>query len=79
MDPYERGMDEGGGAIAFLAQNMWLLVPAQGVIKEFFSDFEQYPYQTGSALNASGINYSMLREKEALSRLKKLETIHPAA
>jgi arylsulfatase A-like enzyme len=79
MDPYERGMEEGGGAIAFLAQNMWLLVPAQAVIKEFFSDFEQFPYQTGSALNASNINYGMLREKEARARLKELETIHPAA
>lgn len=58
---------------------MWLLVPAQAVIKEFFSDFEQYPYQTGSALNTSEINYGMLRQKEALSRLNKLETIHPAA
>jgi len=27
MDPYERGLDEGGGAIDFLARNIWLLVP----------------------------------------------------
>ncbi|MGO4815844.1 arylsulfatase, partial [Cupriavidus sp. 2MCAB6] len=45
MDPYERGLEEGGEAMKFLAQNMWLLVPIQGKIKEFFSDFDQYPYQ----------------------------------
>ena len=36
----------------FLAQNMWLIVPVQGKIKEFFSDFDQFPYQEGSSLNA---------------------------
>ncbi len=77
MDPYERGMDEGGGAVQFLAQNMWLIVPVQGKIKEFFSDFEQFPYQAGSSLNASGINYGLLRQQEALKRLKDLETMKP--
>ena len=37
----------------FLARNMWLLVPIQGKIKEFFSDFDQFPYQAGSSLNAA--------------------------
>ncbi len=32
----------------FLARNMWLIVPVQGKIKEFFSDFDQFPYQEGS-------------------------------
>lgn len=35
MDPYERGMEEGGNAIEFLARNIWLLVPIQGKIKAF--------------------------------------------
>ena len=48
MDPYERGMKEGGEAMKFFGQQMWLLIPIQGKIKEFFSDFEQFPYQTGS-------------------------------
>jgi hypothetical protein len=47
MDPYERGLEEGGGAMKFLAQNIWLLVPIRGKIKEFFSDFDQFPYQAG--------------------------------
>ncbi|SFB32659.1 arylsulfatase [Rhizobium sp. NFR07] len=77
MDPYERGLEEGGGAIEFLARNMWLLVPIQQKIKEFFSDFEQYPYQEGSTLNASGINYGLLRQQAALKRLNELEGLAP--
>jgi len=77
MDPYERGMEEGGGAIDFLARNMWLIVPVQGKIKEFFSDFDQFPYQEGSSLNASGINYGLLRQQAALKRLNELERLKP--
>ena len=56
---------------------MWLIVPVQGKIKEFFSDFNQYPYQEGSSLNASGINYSLLRQEAALKRLNDLERLTP--
>jgi arylsulfatase A-like enzyme len=75
MDPYERGMKDGGQALTFFAQQMWLLVPIQGKIKEFFSDFDKFPYQMGSSLNASGIGYGMLRQSDAMKRLKELETI----
>jgi arylsulfatase A-like enzyme len=77
MDPYERAMKEGGGAMEFLARNMWLLVPIQGKIKEFFADFDQFPFQEGSSLNASGINYGMLRQQAALKRLKDIESLMP--
>jgi arylsulfatase len=78
MDPYERGIKEGGQALQFFAQQMWLLVPIGGKVKEFFSDFEDFPYQAGSSLNAGGINYGTLRQREALERLKKVETLHAA-
>ena len=77
MDPYERGMKEGGEAMKFFGQQMWLLVPVQGKIKEFFADFADYPYQLGSSLNASGIGYGMLRQQDALKRLKELEGMRP--
>lgn len=77
MDPYERAMEDGGGAVEFLARNMWLLVPIQGKIKELFADFEQFPFQTGSTLNASGINYGLLQQQAALKRLKELESLAP--
>lgn len=77
MDPYERGMEDGGGAIEFLARNMWLLVPIQQKIKEFFADFNDFPFQEGSTLNASGINYGLLRQQAALKRLNELESLAP--
>ena len=77
MDPYERGMKEGGEALKFYAQQMWLLVPVQGKIKEFFADFAQFPYQTGSSLNASSIGYGLLRQQDAMKRLKDLENLKP--
>ncbi|WP_141690191.1 MULTISPECIES: arylsulfatase [unclassified Ensifer] len=77
MDPYERGLEEGGGAMDFLARNIWLLVPIQGKIKEFFSDFNQFPHQAGSSLNASGINYGLLAQQAAMKRLNDLEGLAP--
>ena len=77
MDPYEKGLEEGGGAIDFLARNIWLLVPIQGKIKEFFTDFDKYPFQRGSTLNASGINYGWLQQQAALKRLGDLERLMP--
>lgn len=73
MDPYERGLQEGGGAIDFLARQMWVIVPVQAKLKSFFQDFDQYPHQDGSSLNASGINYGLLRQTEAMKRLKEVE------
>jgi arylsulfatase len=77
MDPYERGLEEGGNSMDFLARNIWLIVPVQGKIKEFFSDFDKFPYQAGSSLNAGGINYGLLRQQDALKRLKELEGLKP--
>ncbi len=77
MDPYERDLKEGGEAMKFFGQQMWLLVPIQGKIKEFFADFGQFPYQTGSSLNASGIGYGLLRQQDAMKRLKDLENLKP--
>ena len=77
MDPYERGAKEGGNAMDFFARQIWLLVPIQGKIKEFFVDFDQFPYQTGSSLNAAGINYGLLAQQAALKRLKDLEGLSP--
>jgi arylsulfatase A-like enzyme len=78
MDPYERGLEEGGGAIDFIARQLWLLVPVSAEVKRFFSDFDQYPYQAGSSLNAGGINYSLLKAQDALKRLQEVESLHHA-
>ena len=76
-DPYDRAMKEGGGAMEFLGRNMWLLVPIQGKIKDFFSDFDKFPFQPGGSLNAGGINYRFLQEQAALKKLNDLGQLGP--
>jgi arylsulfatase A-like enzyme len=77
MDPYEKAAKEGGGYLDFVGRQMWLLVPIQAQIKDFFSDFDQYPYQAGSTLNPSGIGYGLLKQQDAMKRLKEVESIKP--
>ncbi|HEX6226244.1 MAG TPA: arylsulfatase [Chryseolinea sp.] len=77
MDPYERASHESGDYLKWYGQQMWLLVPIQGKVKEFFTDFDKYPYQAGSTLNPGGINYGTLRQQDAMKRLKDLESLTP--
>lgn len=77
MDPYERGMSEGGEALKFFGQQMWLLVPVQEKIKQFFADYGDFPHQDGSSLNSGNIGYSLLKQMDAMKRLKNVESIHP--
>lgn len=76
MDPYER-KEESGAEMPFTAQQMWLLVPIQKLVKDFFTDFEKYPYQASSSLNSSGISYGLLKQQETMKQLKELETLKP--
>jgi len=75
-DPYEKMMFEGEmGYLRWYADNMWIFVPIQGVIKDFLGTIPGYPFQKGSSLSAAGINYGLLDRVEAMDRLKQLETI----
>ncbi len=77
MDPYERAMEDGGGAIEFSVETCGCWYQYRGKIKDFFTDFDKFPYQEGSTLNASGINYGLLRQRAALERLNELERLSP--
>jgi hypothetical protein len=46
-----------------------------GNATDFFADYDKFPHQEGSSLNAGGINYGMLRQAEAMNRLKEVETM----
>jgi arylsulfatase len=51
---------------------MWTFVPAQSYIQQFLTTIPKFPFQSGSSLNAAGVNYQTLKAAEAL---KKLETL----
>jgi arylsulfatase len=75
-DPYEKAPHEAEmGYLRWYADNMWIFVPIQGVIKEFITTIPQYPFQRGSSLNAAGINYGLFEKMDALKRLRELESI----
>ena len=75
-DPYEKAPHEAEmGYLRWYADNMWIFVPIQSVIKEFIATIPAYPFQEGSSLNAAGINYNTLKAASALKRLEEIETI----
>ena len=47
--------------------------------EEVLLRLREVPVSGGTALNAGSINYTRVRTKEALERLGKLETLHPAS
>jgi len=75
-DPYEKAMHEADmGYLRWYADNMWIFVPIQQVIKQFLVTIPDYPYQEGSSLNAAGINYQSLKAAAAMKRLHELENL----
>ena len=75
-DPYEKMMHEADmGYLRWYADNMWIFVPIQQVIKEFLVTIPDYPLQEGSSLNAAGINYQTLKAASAMKRLQDLESL----
>lgn len=73
-DPYERMWKEGElGYFRWYGDNMWTFVPAQEYIQNFLKTIPDYPFQSGSSLNAGGINYQSLKAAEVLKKLKTLE------
>ncbi len=47
-------------------------------IEEFLASIPDYPFQEGSTLSASNINYLTLKAGAALQRLQEIETHMPA-
>ena len=54
------------------ADNMWMMVPAQGFVQKFLGSIEGYPFQAGSSLSAGNIGYGTLEKQKALGGLKRL-------
>ena len=76
-DPYEKAPHESQMYMRWYADNIWLFVPIQQKVRQFFADFAKYPNQPGSSLNVGNINYATLRMQEALQRLQNMEEYQP--
>jgi arylsulfatase len=64
--------DEGKlGYLRWYADNMWLFVPIQAKVQEFLASLDGFPFQSGSSLSASGINYRTLKAMKILKEMEK--------
>jgi arylsulfatase len=68
-DPYEEMHHESGMYLRWYADNMWLFVPIQQMVANFFGSLADYPMQEGMALNPAGINYQTLKARKVLEEL----------
>ncbi len=82
-DPFERAQQDSGAWETFAIDQMWLFVPLQAAIKDFLITIPEYPFQMGSSLSASGINYDLFRRAGAMKRLEsltqQLDTLGPGS
>ena len=76
-DPFEKAPHESGMYIRWYADNIWLFVPVQQKLGQFLGTLDEFPFQQGSSLNASNINYNSLKALDAMRRLKQLEALAP--
>ncbi len=77
-DPYETMWEEGEmGYMRWYGDNMWLFVPIQAKLAEFFKTIPNFPFQEGSSLTAGGINYNSLKAMKALKMLEEVQERFP--
>jgi arylsulfatase len=74
-DPYENMPFDSLMYGRWYGDNMWLFVPVGGKVRDFMSTIDQYPFQEGSSLNPSSINYMTLKAAQVLQQLKNLEAM----
>ncbi|UJF18353.1 arylsulfatase [Vibrio sp. SS-MA-C1-2] len=71
-DPFEKAPHESGMYLRWMADNMWLFVPAGEVIQDFMKTLPDYPMQKGQTMNPSNINYGSMTLQ---SKLQQIETL----
>jgi arylsulfatase len=56
--------------IRWMADNMWLFVPAAGQIQEFLATVPDYPFQSSQVLNPGMFNQNVMMLQGRLQRLE---------
>jgi arylsulfatase len=54
----------------YAKNTMWIFVPIQQKVKEFLATIPGYPFQPGSTLSASNINYNTLKFQKIMKKLE---------
>jgi hypothetical protein len=57
--------------LRWMADNMWLFVPIQEQLSNFFQTIPGYPFQEGQSLNAGNINYRTLKAQQILKEISE--------
>lgn len=72
-DPFEKAPHESGVYLRWMADNMWLFVPMQDVLAEFFNTLPDYPMQMSTQMNPAAISAQSLGLKAKMQQLDKLQ------
>jgi arylsulfatase len=56
---------------------MWLFVPVQDKLRQFFMTIPEFPFQEGGSLTAGNINYNTLKAMKAMNMLEELKERQP--
>lgn len=71
-DPYEKMPFESAMYLRWYADNIWLFVPVGQKVQQFLATIPNYPFQEGSSMGPSNINYNSLKAAAALKQLQQL-------
>jgi len=74
-DPYEMMPFHSAFYMRWYVDNMWVMVPMQQVIQNFFATIPDYPFQAGAALSVGDIGYGTLEKAKALESLRQMEAL----
>ena len=72
-DPFEKAPHESGMYLRWMADNMWLFVPIQDVLGDFFKTLPDYPMQQGQMMNPASISYQSLGLQGKMKQLEQLQ------
>jgi len=67
-DPFERAMNDSEMYMRWMAENMWLFVPAQDYIGTFLQTFEQFPPRGGSSLSVDMVLRQITEQGPSIGR-----------
>jgi arylsulfatase len=67
-DPFEKAMEESVLYMRWMADNMWLFVPAQDYIGQFLSTFQDFPPRRGSSLSVNEVLQQIVTQGPSTGR-----------